>query len=279
MVKQVVRAIVGRFAGVLRWNEARSLARIARQECRADRLGAFSQTWCEETFSDPSFAEDWSVDDERLATLGIPDMTGGVNKGDRRALYYLVRKLKPLRILEIGTHIGSSTVALALAAKRNRVDGIPTEIVTADIRDVNDPLRRPWEAYGSPSSPRDLVAALGCESFVRFDVGPSVEILARKDESFGLVFLDGSHAASVVYSEVPRALDRLEPAGVIVLHDFFPGGRPLWKGLRPVPGPDLAISRFCAEGANFSALPLGNLPWPTKAGTNTTSLAILIRRS
>jgi hypothetical protein len=42
-------------------------------------------------------------------------------------------------------------------------------------------------------------------------------------------------------------------------------------------GPFLAIERFKEEGAPLTVLPLGELPWPTKLGSNTTSLALLLQ--
>jgi hypothetical protein len=44
-----------------------------------------------------------------------------------------------------------------------------------------------------------------------------------------------------------------------------------------VPGPFQAIERLRAEGAPLKVLPLGALPWPTKLGSNMTSLALLCR--
>ena len=58
-------------------------------------------------FSCASIAQEWP----EVATaidqiVVIEDMkTGGVNPGDRRALYYLTRALQARRVLEIGTHV------------------------------------------------------------------------------------------------------------------------------------------------------------------------------
>jgi predicted O-methyltransferase YrrM len=164
-----------------------------------------------------------------------------------------------------------------LAAARNRAEGIEATLFTADIQDVNDPVARPWLKHRSARSPRAMVEALGCGDFVRFEVTPSLRRLARDDRRYGLIFLDGSHDADMVYQEIPLALRRLEQPGLIVLHDYFPGGRPLWPSSPPILGPDLAIGRLIAEGAGLRAVPLGDLPWPTKLGTHTTSLAVLSR--
>ena len=277
---QGIRTIYRRLVGRQQTNEPTEQERLAalpKAECDTSALWVCTESWLAECFRDERIAADWAEDSRRLAALGIPEMTGGVNPGDRRALYYLVRRTKPRSILEIGTHIGSSTAALAVAAARNRAGGVATYIITADIRDVNDPERRPWVKRRSPASPRSLVEAIGCGEFVRFEVNPSIDALMRPDRSFGLIFLDGDHDADTVYKEIPRALRRLEPPGVVVLHDYHPGERSLWPGQEPIVGPSLAIGRLTAEGAALCASPLGDLPWPTKLGTRTTSLAVLSR--
>ena len=75
------------------------------------------------------------------------------------------------------------------------------------------------------------------------------------------------------------ALKMLNPNGVILLHDYFPGMKPLWSDGTVIPGPYLATERFVKEGINLTVLPLGELPWPTKLGSNVTSLALLLRKN
>ena len=68
----------------------------------------------------------------------IPDGTGGVNLGDRRTIFYLVNRFKHESVLEIGTHIGASTLHIASALYRNQLDfKVPANLTTLDIRDVN----------------------------------------------------------------------------------------------------------------------------------------------
>jgi predicted O-methyltransferase YrrM len=222
-------------------------------------------------------ATEWSKDSTALLGLAIPEMSGGVNEGDRRALYYLVRAFKPEALLEIGTHIGSSTTAIAMAATRNHRDGVSTRITTADIRDVNDPVKRPWETFKSPAAPAELMARLGCQELVTFETGDSFSVLGGTSKNYDLIFLDGSHEEEVVYKEIPLALKRLKPNGVIVLHDYYPDLKPLWAGQPVISGPYKAVQRLIRQGAQFKAFPLGALPWPTKCGSNVTSLALLGR--
>ena len=80
-----------------------------------------------------------------------------------------------------------------------------------------------------------------------------------------------------MYQELPTALRLLRPGGVILLHDYFPGAAPLWPDGVVIPGSWLAVQRLRDEGAKLQVIPLGDLPWPTKQGTNRTILAVVVR--
>ena len=232
-------------------------------------------------FSSAAIAREWPAVATAIDQIVvIEDMkTGGVNPGDRRALYYLTRALRARRVLEIGTHVGASTIHIAAAMKRNGGDaGDECRLVTVDISDVNDADDAYWKRAGLACSPRDAIAAIGlahCAAFVTMD---SISYLDAHDERFDLIFLDGDHTAQNVYREIPRALQHLRPEGAVIMHDVFPGLRPLWRDGAVVPGPFLAVQRFRNEGAEIELLPLGALPWPTKLGSHVTSLALLSRR-
>jgi predicted O-methyltransferase YrrM len=218
---------------------------------------------------------EWNSVQSELETLGFTDQMGGVNAGDRRALYYLVRTLAPSRVLEIGTHIGASTAHIALALRNGlNPNG---QLTTVDIRDVNDGAKRPWEAFGSHHSPATVIEMLGYLDRVEFVVADSVVFLQNHSAQFDLIFLDGDHSAPTVYTEVPHALRALNREGLVLLHDFFPNGAPLWSDGDSIPGPALAIERLRSEGAELRVTPFGQLPWPTKLGSRVTSLALLSR--
>ncbi|MER9800366.1 class I SAM-dependent methyltransferase [Mesorhizobium sp. M0142] len=208
--------------------------------------------------------------------MPIPDMTtGGVNPGDRRALYYLVRALGPRSVLEIGTCVGASTFAIAMAMN----DAAPKDdkrLETVDIIDVNDLAKAPWKSGGLLRTPREAGKLLELE-FVQFTTSDSEHLLSTTERSFDLIFLDGLHLATQVYKEVPLALKRLSPGGIVVLHDYFPNGVPLWPASAVNVGPWLAIERLKNEIAGITVLPLGALPWPTKLNSNVTSLAVVAK--
>ncbi len=226
-------------------------------------------------FASPDAQRDWPPTAERIAALGITP-EAGMNPGDRRALYHLVRHLRPERVLEIGTQAGASTVHLAagLAAVHGAGE---RRLVTVDINDVNGAENAAWRAFGLPQSPADAMRRLGYDRLVQFRVGRSLEILRERGEAYDLVFLDGDHRLPTVAAEIPLALGRLRPGGLVLLHDFFPELRPLWPDGKVIEGPWLAVRRLQRAGWPLEVVPLGDLPWPTKLGTSRTSLALLGR--
>ena len=127
--------------GLGRWEDAVRLRLTRRQPCDSARLLPRSEINLEEVFRGP--AAEWQEVAHRLEAFGIPNGTGGVNPGDRRAIYSLVRHPAPARILEVGTHLGASTVYIAAAMdSADSADGC--HLTTVDVRNVNDPVAEPW---------------------------------------------------------------------------------------------------------------------------------------
>lgn len=246
--------------------------------CDAAALAGAGEINRAEMFNSSETETAWKKAQTRLSRFDIVDGTGGVNPGDRRAIYYLIHHLRPASVLEIGTHIGASTlhIASALSAVFGE-GGAGGKLVSVDVNDVNSTDTKPWLNYGSASSPAEMMREMNFDSFVEFVTRDSYEFLTTCSARFDFIFLDGYHAASTVYKEIPAALKLLNPGGIILLHDYFPGMKPLWNNGSLIPGPCLAIERLCNEGARLRVLPLGELPWPTKLGSLVTSLALLLR--
>ena len=218
-----------------------------------------------------------AVDSEIGPVFAEGDVLGAINPGDRRAVYSLVRRFRPRRVLEIGTHVGASTVYIAKALDAESSGNRSSRLVTVDVRDVNDSEVRMWERCGARASPRDTLEELRCNSVVEFVVSSSMEFFQCNTESYDFIFLDGSHQADVVYREIVGSLRMLTRGGCILLHDFFPRGKRIWRDGEVVPGPFLAVRRLRREGAGIDAVPMGSLPWKTKLGSNVTSLAMLVK--
>lgn len=244
----------------------------------AENLRPRSEVSLESIFASDAIEASWNETRQDLEAFAIPDGTGGVNPGDRKAIYYLISAFRPASVLEIGTHIGASTAHVASALFRSRVkNGEPAALITVDIEDVNSAEGTPWLKHGMRHSPREMVDALGFGSFVEFVTDTSIRFAARCPSTFDFIFLDGDHSASTVYQEIPIALNLLNRGGVLLLHDFFPGMKPLWANGSVIPGPYLATRRLVREGLKLSIWPLGRLPWPTKLQSNVTSLALVLR--
>ncbi len=229
--------------------------------------------------SSNEISKQWDKDKEILAGFFIPDGTGGINPGDRRALYYLIKGFTPEAILEVGTHIGASTVHLACALRDDVCRSVNNaKLTTVDIVDVNSTQLRHWQKFGADRSPGEMISSIRCQQLVQFVTSRSVDFFNDFQKKFDFIFLDGDHSASTVYREIPMALKLLNENGLILLHDFFPDNKPLWSDGYALPGPYLAVKRLQEEGANFHVLPLGTLPWQTKPPSSVTSLALLTQR-
>ena len=251
--------------------------RISTQKYTTDAL-IHSDALCLKEIFLCGISEEWQNVQNRMSSLPIPLGTGGVNPGDRRAIYYLVRFFQPERVLEIGTHIGASTLHIALAQKQYLSDHDRVQLVSVDIHDVNDVEKKHWIPFGTRMSPLEMIQGLGAEEIVQFVCSDSLTYLRHTEMKFDFIFLDGSHDADVVYQEIPASLNVLKSNGVILLHDYFPDLKPLWSNKKVIPGPFLAVQRLISEGARIEAIPLGQLPWPTKLGSQVTSLALLVKK-
>jgi predicted O-methyltransferase YrrM len=261
--------------------EASALKSVPRLSVKVECLLPAKEIKVEEIFSSEWIETAWDAVRPGLQTFEIPDGTGGVNPGDGRAIFYLISYFKPRSVLEVGTHIGASTVHIAAALHRDQRAEIqaPLNLVTVDSRDVNDPMSKPWLQHGTRYSPVEMISRMGCGYLAEFVTTASLDYMAACERKYDFIFLDGDHTAQTVYQELPAALALLNNGGLILLHDYFPKLTPLWSDGSVIPGPFLATERLRAEGSQLEVLPLGRLPWPTKLKSNITSLALLGRRT
>ena len=261
--------------------EAKELKSVPSSGCNFECLLSAKEVNLEEIFSSGEIERAWNAIAPELQTFEIPDGTGGVNPGDRRAIFYLTSYFKPRSVLEVGTHIGASTVHIAAALARHQrlVNKKPLNLVSVDVSVVNDPIAKSWLQPGTRYSPAQMINRMGHGYFVEFITKASLAYMAGCKQRYDFIFLDGDHAAKTVYQEIPAALALLEKDGLILLHDYFPKLNPLWSDGSIIPGPLLATDRLRTEGIQFKVLPLGQLPWPTKLRSNITSLALLVRET
>lgn len=255
--------------------ERQKLAKIPKAEFVVEPLRPLTRPQIEEAFTDETIAMAWQ---RGLAQIGeiMPyiDIYGGVCPGERRAIYQMIAWLKPRRVLEIGTHIGASTLAIAQALNSHaESDAL---LLTGDILDVNNSEQGAFSKLGT-ISPKEGLCRLGLETRVRFEVKPALELMKSCDDKFDFIFLDGDHSAPAVYQELSAALTLLASKGIVLLHDFYPEGKAIYPGGVIVPGPFVAAQRVSKEFPSVKFIPLGELPWETKQGVRRTSLAVVGR--
>lgn len=230
-------------------------------------------------FKEEDIWKAWESYDSKIKALKIPDLTGGVNLGDRKALFFIMCYFKPKSVLEVGTHIGASTVHIASALDYNKqTQDIDSSFSTLDIRDVNCSREKPWLKFKSSKSPQALLDDLELDIAVNFLSQDSLEYFETTDQKYDFIFLDGDHSARTVYKEVPRALKKLNKGGIILLHDYFKIGDSANPNNNFNSGPYLGIQRHINEGANVEVKTFGKLPWKTKYNSNLTSLALLLKK-
>lgn len=253
--------------------ESKALGAIETMTCCVNTLGWLNAIDVESIFRSAEYAREWEEIIGKTDIFSLGDENGSVNPGDRRVLYNIARALKPGAVLEVGTHLGGSTVHLALALKKNGAG----RITTVDKRDVNDRSAEPWKKFNSHFSPKEMLELVDCSDRVEFVTDMSLSFLTSQASDYDLIFLDGDHKGAVVYQEIARSIEHLRTGGYVVLHDYFPNLKPLWSVGGVIPGPALAVQRLTNEGVRVSVLPLNVLPWPTKLNSNVTSLALIGR--
>lgn len=247
----------------------RALRRQSKLPFDATNLRPISQIDIGAIMNDAAVGAAFAEDHARISGAYRKDeISDGVNPGDRRALYHLVAHFKPRRVLEIGTHVGASTVYIASALR-----WFGGALTTADIVYVNGPDGA-WRSAGMTKSPIESIAELHLDEVVNFRTAPAAQVLQASDR-YDLIFLDGDHAAVAVYREISAALNLLNPSGLILLHDFYPDCKPLTPDSSVIEGPATAAARIESETSAVRFLPLGLLPWQTKDGGNATSLALV----
>lgn len=138
--------------------------------------------------------------DKRIAKKRADALARGIPVADEETLNFLLVTLamaKPLRILEIGTAVGLSSVAMLYACKNARLTTIELE------------EERYLEA-------KENFKQFGVTERVTAHLGDAGEILAMMDGQFDFVFLDGPKAQ---YEKYLFDLKRLMKKGGILFAD------------------------------------------------------------
>lgn len=160
----------------------------------------------------------------------------GAGQGSRHPLMSLLVKLecsnqsgKPFRILEIGSWAGASAVTWADAIKKYNsgngclvcVDGWVPYIHTQGIGDVYDIMTDALRKNTIYSLFENNIQATGHSDIVRTFKGNSEDVLPfLKDQSFEVVYIDGSHAYSNAIKDLENSARLVVDGGILCGDDL-----------------------------------------------------------
>ena len=143
-------------------------------------------------------------------------------------------------MLEIGSYCGKSAVYLGAAARQRS-----TILYALDHHRGSEVNQAGWEwhepdlvdpAVGKMDTLplfRRTVHDAGLEGTVVALVGDSIPVATHWATPLSLLFIDGGHGAEPAHADFEHWTPKVEPGGLLVIHDVFPdpadGGRPPYE--------------------------------------------------
>lgn len=130
---------------------------------------------------------------------------------DQCCLLHLIRRYRPARFLEVGTHRGMTTKTIAEKFPK-------MEITTVDPGDRIPNVERPRNQAGEYLPTVEVGVLCRDKSNVRQVIG-SFSNLNWTGQQFEMIFIDGNHSYEAVLQDSQVALQLVTNPGVIVWHD------------------------------------------------------------
>lgn len=158
---------------------------------------------------------------------------GWLSAEEGEALWRLARGM---RVLEVGSYCGRSTVCLAQSAAH------VTAVDTFDGRGTPAPgdTRAAFDA---------ALAGFGVAGRVEARPGRAEDVLPRlRERTYDLAFIDGAHDRASVARDAALAAPLLRPGGLLAFHDYRPG-----DPADPDPGVAEAVGEILAAGGELLA--------------------------
>jgi MMP 1-O-methyltransferase len=166
----------------------------------------------------------------RVEDIGSLDIKGFLDPEEGMKLYEVASRISPLGpCLEIGSYCGKSTVYLGLGCREK--GGVLFSIDHHRGSEEQQPGQQYFdpEIFDQASNRvdtfrlfRDTIEKAGLESTVVAMVAQS-EVAARMwSMPLSLVFIDGGHSYSTVFSDYTSWMPHVMPGGYLLIHDLFP---------------------------------------------------------
>lgn len=211
-----------------------------------------SRGWVVGSVFDSAF-QTWRVSRTLKKMAADPESAGNSDKGVQNLVFTLALNLRPRRVLEVGTHIGTGAVIVGHALKRNGYG----KLITLE----------PAEHYQRIS--RKNLQAAGVADYV--EVVPHFSYEDRAKEilaaaaPFELIFIDGAHDYAAASHDIALCAELLCTNGIMVLHDvgsisgtLDPSGE---GGVRQ------ALADFCSANPEYRPIFLEFPVWLNNTGT------------
>jgi predicted O-methyltransferase YrrM len=182
-----------------------------------------------------------------------PEAAGHSDKGVQNLIFSLAVSLRPRRVLEIGTHIGTGAVIIGHALKNNSYGRLITLEPAAHYR-------RAATKYVAAARLTDYVSII---PYFSYEV--ECKRLLEREAPFELIFIDGAHDYASAAHDIRLCAELLCTNGIMVLHDV--GGMsgsldPTGQG-----GVRQALADFCDEQPLYRAIFFEFPVWLNNTGT------------
>lgn len=167
---------------------------------------------------------------------------GHITEFELKVICQIIRKYQPMRIFEIGTFQGRTTLNMALNAPKAQI--FTLDLPAEELSDTKMQIEKAEEAYVNKT--------LSGERFLNHPAQKNIEQLFGDSATFDfspyynsidLMFVDGSHAYEYVINDTDRALKLVRKGGIILWHDYTN-----WTGVRD------GLNQFYKDKAEFKGL-------------------------
>lgn len=161
----------------------------------------------------------WISNKNPAALFCYPPTDGNISSLELLFLSQLIKTYTPKTLLEIGTFNGLTTLHLAINSSDTSV------IHTLDLKDIHqasayqDPEDLKFISH--PSKELKLYAKHEVKKIL-FHQGNSMTFSFDSFGSLDFAFIDGGHSYEIVKNDTEKVLEKLNPGGLILWHDYGP---------------------------------------------------------